>query len=119
MSPSELPDGRKVDKRVWNGNYNNTGMMRSLSCGAAMIDTGNAQADLAEPLSVDLRARFPAGSNIRPWLFGNWYRSPYQDRSPLLVGLGVRLGTGPWMEEAEGNSTINNTIHMDIKGTYL
>jgi hypothetical protein len=114
-APVELPDGRKVSKRVFHGNYNNSGVMRGLSNGAMMIDTGNAQADLGEPWSVDLDARFPTGSNVRPWLFGNWYRSPYSDKSPRLVGLGVRLGTGALLEEAEGNSA----TEVDIKGTYL
>lgn len=119
MPVVELPDGRKLEKRVFNGNYNNTGVMRSLPCGASMIDIGNAEADLGEPISVDLRARFPRGSNIQPWLFGNWYTSPYRDMRPFLVGLGVRLGIGPWLEEAEGNRIVNDTIHVDIKGTYL
>lgn len=49
-------------------------------------------------------------------VIGNWYRLPYQeDRSPLLIGLGVRLGTVPRLEEAEGNSTTK----VDIKKTYL
>ncbi|KAF8846454.1 hypothetical protein BDZ45DRAFT_480508 [Acephala macrosclerotiorum] len=113
--PVELPDGREVTTRVWDGNYDTIGVMRALFNGAVIIDTRNAQADLGDPWSIDLHARFPTGSNVRPWLFGNWYRSPYRDRSPRLVGLGVRLGTGPWLEEAEGNSATN----VDIKGTYL
>ena len=65
---------------------------------------------------MDLRVRFPNWSKVRPEVFGNWYRLSYQeDRSSILIRLGVRLGTGPRLEEAEGNSTTK----VDIEGTYL
>jgi hypothetical protein len=111
----ELPDGRKCSTKVLEGMYDTMGVMRAFSNGAVVVDTDSAQADLGEPRSVDLDARFPRGSNVRPWLYGNWYRSPYRDRTPLLVGLGVRLGTGPRLVEAEGNSETD----VYIKGTYL
>lgn len=41
------------------------------------------------------------GTQIRPWLFGNWWRTseaPFQ-----LVGFGVRLGSGPHLKDALGN----------------
>lgn len=33
-------------------------------------------------------------SNIRPWLFGNWWTLPKAESKPQLIGLGVRLGEG-------------------------
>jgi hypothetical protein len=69
-SPVELADGGKVSTRVWKGYYDTMRMMRGFSNGAAVIDTGIAEADLGEPSSVDLRARFPYWSKVWPW--GNW-----------------------------------------------
>ena len=87
MPRVKLSDGREVTRTVWDGNYEPMGLMRAFSNGAVMVDMGNAKADLGEPCFIDLQARFPDPSSVRPWLFGNWYRSPYQDNSPRLVGL--------------------------------
>jgi len=111
----KYPSGRKIMTKVTESNYSTLGMFRALENGAVVTDTSNAKPDLREPISLDLRSRFPKGTNIRPWLFGNWYRSPFKDRSPLLVGFGVRLGTGPSIEDAEGNSK----EEVNISGTYL
>ena len=55
------------------------------------------------------------GTNLGPWLPGNWYRSPSKERSLWLIGLGVRLGTGSSIEEAESNSK----KEVNIARTYL
>jgi hypothetical protein len=48
---------------------------------------------------------FKDDNSVRPWLYGNWWAS---DTNPSvasqLIGLGVRLGTGPEIEAAEGNT---------------
>jgi hypothetical protein len=41
---------------------------------------------------------------LRPWIFGNWWKNPGQPgEGDKLVGVGVRLGRGPKLEEAELN----------------
>ena len=53
---------------------------------------------------------------LRPWLFGNWYKSGLVGSEQLLmVGLGVRLGTSGKIEDAVGNG--GDTIN--IRGSYL
>ena len=111
----KYPSGRKIMTEVTESNYDKFGFMRGLENGAAITDTSNAKPDLREPMCLKLRSYLPERANIRPWLFGNWYRSPFEDRSPRLVGLGVRLGTGPSIEDAEGN----NEKKVRINGTYL
>ncbi|KAL2198294.1 heterokaryon incompatibility protein-domain-containing protein [Corynascus similis CBS 632.67] len=68
---------------------------------------------------------FADDESVRPWLFGNWWR-PRSGSGPLqLIGLGVRLGTGPHLLEAEGNHSISQYDSGERKpnaffwGTYL
>ncbi|OQV03642.1 hypothetical protein CLAIMM_08660 [Cladophialophora immunda] len=115
----EYPSGRSIMTRETESNYSFLGGMRAMENGAAMIDNSDPEPDLREPAFLDPRARFPAddksSNNIRPWLFGSWYKSPFTDRPLQLIGLGVRLGTGPSIETAEGNS--NDDVR--IRGTFL
>jgi hypothetical protein len=110
-----LPSGRKVTCEFIEGNYGGLDLMHGLENGAVFLDPSSAKADLRAPIFIDPCSRFPTGANVRPWLFGNWYRSPFEKKPLLLVGLGVRLGTGPSIEEAEGNSKEK----IRFKGTYL
>lgn len=59
-------------------------------------DTGYAGPVYRDPVEI-----FP-DPGIRPWLFGNWWRTS-KDSPRQLVGLGVRLGVGPNLEDAVGN----------------
>ncbi|KIX95530.1 uncharacterized protein Z520_08650 [Fonsecaea multimorphosa CBS 102226] len=113
------PSGRSIMTQETESNYSHLGGMRAMENGASMFDNSGPEPDLREPAFLNPRARFPAddksSSKIRPWLFGSWYKSPFTDRRLQLIGLGVRLGTGPSVEEAEGNSNEN----VRIRGTFL
>ncbi len=109
------PSGRQIMTEVVESNYSGLGIIRGFENGAVSISTSNPEPDLRPPETLDLDTYFPDGSAIRPWLFGSLYRSPFQDKSHWLVGLGVRLGTGPGVEDAEGNSV--ETINR--RGTFL
>lgn len=68
---------------------------------------------------------FADDESVRPWLFGNWWRSRGGSGPLQLIGLGVRLGTGPHLLEAEGNHSISQYNSGERKanaffwGTYL
>jgi len=70
--------------------------------------------DYKGPVYMSPRELFPDGGIIRPWLFGSWWILP-TNPWVQLIGLGVRLGTTPLLEEAEGNTT--EAVHL--RGTYL
>jgi hypothetical protein len=108
-----LPSGRKVLAEFLYSNY--TAMGHGLENGVLFSDDTSAKPDLRPPIYIDLRSHFPTGANIRPWLFGNWYKSVFDPNKLLLVGLGVRLGAVPGIEEAESNSKEKIRLH----GTYL
>jgi hypothetical protein len=61
----------------------------------------------AESTQVKSGPGFPFKDDtcVRPWLYGNWWAL---DSNPevgsQLIGMGVRLGTGPEIEAAEGNT---------------
>lgn len=61
------------------------------------------------PVYTDPCEIFP-DRNIRPWLFGNWWTLPTAESKPQLIGLGVRLGAGPNIEDAVGNS--EGRVHL-------
>jgi hypothetical protein len=68
---------------------------------------------------------FADDRSVRPYLFGNWWK-PRGGSGPLqLIGLGVRLGKGPNLLEAEGNHSTSNYGGGRTKpnaffwGTYL
>lgn len=68
---------------------------------------------------------FADDESVRPWLFGNWWRSRSGSGPLQLIGLGVRLGTGPHLLEAEGNHSISQYDSGERKpnaffwGTFL
>ncbi|KAK3115749.1 hypothetical protein LTR53_004620 [Teratosphaeriaceae sp. CCFEE 6253] len=57
---------------------------------------------------------------MKPWLYGSWWRR-YPERSPSggedlqLIGISVRLGTSPRLEDGEGNSREES----HLRGTCL
>lgn len=113
----ELPSGLKVTATAVESNYSSIIEVQALENGAVFTDTSSAMPDFREPVFVDPRSRFPAGIDVRPWIFGNWYKSSFADKkeSLQLVGLGVRFGTGPSIEAAVGNST----KEVKLNGTFL
>lgn len=70
--------------------------------------------DYRGPVFMSPRQLFPDDGNIRPWLFGSWWTLP-TNPLPQLVGLGVRLGATPLLEEAEGNTNEG----VNLRGTNL
>jgi hypothetical protein len=70
---------------------------------------GGGPPGYAGPVYTDPTEIFP-DSNIRPWLFGSWWTLPTTESKPQLIGLGVRLGAGPNIEDAVGNS--ENKVHL-------
>jgi hypothetical protein len=49
---------------------------------------------------------FRRDNEVSPWVFGNWWSTDTSPSTPsLLIGLCVRVGTGPEIEDAEGNTT--------------
>jgi hypothetical protein len=137
----EYPSGRVIrTAMVGSSHFSLTGA-RALEYGVTLFDFSSPKHDLREPVFMDPRSRFLKGTNlrsrlfgnwfkspfkgprsrfakginVRPWLFGNWYQSPFKDRGFQLIGLGVRLVTGPSIEDAVGNSK----EEVNIRGTYL
>ncbi|OAP60541.1 hypothetical protein AYL99_05543 [Fonsecaea erecta] len=115
----KYPSGRKIMTRETEGNYSPLAGLRALENGASMFDTSGPEPDFREPVFVNPRERFPkddeSSRKIRPWLFGSWYKSPFTNKPLQLIGLGVRLGTGPSIEEAVGN----NDKDVRIRGTFI
>jgi hypothetical protein len=118
-----LQSGEKIRLRSTEGMYNGMGM-RAFENGAMMLDFSAPVADPRPPLQADLKDRFPNGTmtrngtteQVRPWLFGNWYESDFGEREePLMIGLGVRLGTSGRIEDSVDRE--NDTVH--IRGSYL
>ena len=67
---------------------------------------------------------YPRGP-LRPFLFGSWWRFKGSPTPDQLVGLGVRLGTTPLIEDGEGNqrawSQENRNVeeHVTFHGTFI
>lgn len=86
----------------------------------------NAQTQFHQDL---ISSRFPNGSYppgpLRPFLFGSWWKLDGSNTADQLIGLGVRLGTTPLIEDAEGNDRAfqeaDGTITQRIsyQGTYI
>ena len=54
--------------------------------------------------------------SVRPWLFGNWWKTRDSSATLQLIGLGVRLARTPNIEDAEGNG---REIHYDTGDTRV
>ncbi|MBE3109015.1 MAG: hypothetical protein IMZ46_00660 [Acidobacteria bacterium] len=108
-----VPDGTKVMGHFQMGGYR-TG------------DPDGAFPTKPEPLDMARPGfAFPDDESVRPWLFGNWWKTRGGSGPLQLVGLGVRLGRGPHLLEAEGNHSISQYASGERKpnaffwGTYL
>lgn len=111
---NDLPDGRQT--------------MSHFQLGGSMPSSnGYAQ---PSPLPTAFKPSFPFSddASVRPWLFGNWWKSTKTTHAnaPLqLMGLGVRLSQSPNIEDAEGNgekivySEGNTRVDLFYHGTFL
>jgi hypothetical protein len=119
----DLPSGAQLPARSMGSMYSRFGM-RALENGACMIDLCDPVADYRPPIEVDLRSTFPDGivikdgesKPLRPWLFGNWYKSGFVGNNQLLmVGLGVRLGISGKIQD----SVDYDRDTVNLRGSYL
>ncbi|KAK5652946.1 hypothetical protein OQA88_9425 [Cercophora sp. LCS_1] len=65
------------------------------------------------PMWFDPLELFPGGEadGLRPWLFGNWWKSPDPELPLQLVGLGVRIGRTGKVEDGIGNTDEKVEFH--------
>jgi hypothetical protein len=91
--------------------------LRSTERGHAMIDLKDVpKTDRRTPLyAANIRELFPKGGNHRAYIFGNFYKSPFPGHPRQLIGLGVRIGTSPRIQDAFGND--ENNVHF--RGSWL
>jgi hypothetical protein len=61
------------------------------------------------PVFRDPFTVFKDCDKLRAYLFGSWWK-PFQGEKRQLIGLGVRVGTGPRAEDGVGNS--EETVHL-------
>lgn len=115
--------GEEYSFRGMESMYNGLGM-RALENGAVMLDISPPVPDPRPPLEANLENKFPNGTitrngkteQVRPWLFGNYYKSAFVGRDePLIIGLGIRLGTSARCED----SVDRDRGTVDIRGSYL
>jgi hypothetical protein len=104
MSPGKLPSGRDVE---------------FVSDGPWFMANSNLRSGSNEGRLTggNVCQMFPGQTTIRPWLFGNWYISDEEKPKMQLIGLGVRLGVKPTIEDAEGNLGDQRNIYL--RGTCL
>jgi hypothetical protein len=123
FGPITLSSGVQASAELTESIYNKFGM-HALENGGMMMDFSDPVPDYRPPIQADLKLTFPRGTvekdgeerPVRPWVFGNWYKSPIGDRGQLLmVGLGVRLGTSGKIEDAIDCSVDN----VKLRGSYL
>lgn len=92
-----LPSGKSPMLKAEMGKYNAPG--HGISC------TGDGPAYRGpmyfSPLEMFPAERYPG---LRPWIFGNWWRTEGPGGPPQLIGLGVRLSTTANIEDAVGNT---------------
>ncbi|KAK7413384.1 hypothetical protein QQX98_007761 [Neonectria punicea] len=115
--------GDQLSAKSTQSNYGKYGM-RALENGAVILDFSAPVGDYRPPIQADLKTTFPSGTimkggeakPLRPWLFGNWYKSGFVDGKQLLmVGLGVRLGISGKIEDSIDYS--GETV--SLRGSYL
>lgn len=79
---------------------------------------GEITPELEEKLNwVHPRSLMGENEEVGSYIFGNWWKSPFQGQEDrlMLVGLGVRLGTSPSIGDAVGNKP----DEWFLAGTYL
>lgn len=68
---------------------------------------------------------FTSDESVRPWLYGNWWKrlprftqngwESEGDTDLQLIGISVRLGTGPKVDQGEGN----DAKKINFRGTAV
>ncbi|KAJ5231536.1 uncharacterized protein N7469_006124 [Penicillium citrinum] len=108
----QLADGRSV--------------MRHFQYGDVPGDIVSRSEPPSEPKPDRPAYQFESDDEVRPWLFGNWWKSSDGVGSLQLTGLGVRLSRTPLMEDAEGNGkeiyypdTGDTRVDLHFHGTFL
>jgi hypothetical protein len=101
MPPFTLPSGKEVMINQISGCYGRMGT-RAFEVGALILESSSPGPDFRPPSYCNPRELFPEDTlkQLRPWLFGTWYRSPQPNKPLQLIGLGVRLGTSPRIEDS-------------------
>lgn len=67
---------------------------------------------------IDLRKpgwKFQDDSVVKIWLYGNWWAERPRMVPSQLMGLGVRLGNSPNIEDGEGNNLNNEGGYRNIR----
>jgi hypothetical protein len=96
--------------------------MHALENGASMLDFSSPQPDYRPPIYRNPKGYFPedTASRIRPWLFGNWWKSARRGLPLQLIGLGVRFGTSPQIEDAaQSDGSNKKDDDISFRGTFL
>ena len=110
FSPAVSPTGRRAIE------------MTSLGVYSSIYATGSNEENTA-PTRPSYQ--FASDQSVRPWLFGNWWEVDGPGGSLQLIGIGVRVGPTPNIEDAEGNRmavTLENGDVRDFieyRGSYL
>jgi hypothetical protein len=91
----ELPSGHKAKTKSYESNINRFGVFRAMENGAMVSSSGNEEPDLRSPVFIGPLEQFQKGSNIQPWLFGNWWKFPMPGWPPQLIGfVGITADIG-------------------------
>ena len=118
----QLSSGAQVSARSSESLYYKG--MRAFENGAVTVDFSAPVVDYRPPIQVDLSVAFPNGTvmkdgeakQLRPWLFGNWYKSPFgNNEQSLMIGLGIRLGTSGKIEDTVDRCEDS----INLRGSYL
>lgn len=115
--PKKKIGDRNVTIQAATGNFKLGGLFRAMASGAVVSNIADdIVPDLSELQWVHPRSIAQDPEKVGSYLFGNWYQSPYQgDDSLKLIGLGVRLGISPFIDDALGNKPDD----WFLAGTYL
>jgi len=96
--------------------------MTSLGVYALTYATGSSEENTARTRPS---YQFASDQSVRPWLFGNWWEVDGPGGSLQLIGIGVRIGPTPNIEDAEGNKIAETLENGDVidsiqyRGSYL
>jgi hypothetical protein len=107
----QLPDGRQVMGHFQFGDYH--------------IGSNRLVGVPEEPAPDKPGYPFADDASIRPWIFGNWWKTRDSCATLQLIGLGVRLSRTPNIEDAEGNGKEihyengNTRVNLYYHGTFL
>jgi hypothetical protein len=112
----KLPSGKTVMFLSIESNYTDFGTHGTEKGACLTNDFSKPQPNFLEP-RLESPENFPHDlKRVRPWLFGNWWESGLERRVPQLLGLGVRFGTSPAIEDGLLN---DDKSQVTLCGSYL